>query len=82
MFKQYREKDGQFYFKLSAANGDVLLQSKGYANPRDAAGTIAALKQQGAAALAGVMAQLEALDSAQQQAAEAALQQLLEAAQD
>ena len=60
----------------------VLLQSKGYANPRDAAGTIAALKQQGAAALAGVMAQLEALDSAQQQAAEAALQQLLEAAQD
>ena len=82
VFKQYREKDGQFYFKLSAANGDVLLQSKGYANPRDAAGTIAALKQQGAAALAGVMAQLEALDSAQQQAAEAALQQLLEAAQD
>ena len=82
VFKQYREKDGQFYFKLSAANGDVLLQSKGYANPRDAAGTIAALKQQGAAALAGVMAQLEALDSAQQQVAEAALQQLLEAAQD
>ena len=82
VFKQYREKDGQFYFKLSAANGEVLLQSKGYANPRDAAGAIAALKQQGAAALAGVLAQLEALDCTQQQAAAAALQQLLEAAQD
>ena len=82
MFKQYREQDGQFYFKLSAANGEVLLQSKGYANPRDAAGAIAALKQQGAAALAGVLAQLEALDCTQQQAAAAALQQLLEAAQD
>ena len=82
VFKQYREQDGQFYFKLSAANGEVLLQSKGYANPRDAAGAIAALKQQGAAALAGVLAQLEALDCTQQQAAAAALQQLLEAAQD
>ena len=51
-FKQYRETDGLFYFKLSAANGEVLLQSKGFANPKEAASVIAALKTQGQAALA------------------------------
>jgi tryptophanyl-tRNA synthetase len=50
-FKQYREADGLFYFKLSAAGGQVLLQSTGFANPKEAAGVIAALKIQGQAAL-------------------------------
>jgi tryptophanyl-tRNA synthetase len=35
-FKQYREKDGQFYFKLLDAHGKLLLQSSGFASPRDA----------------------------------------------
>jgi tryptophanyl-tRNA synthetase len=39
-FKQYREKDGLFYFKLTTAKGEVLLQSEAYAQPRDAAQTI------------------------------------------
>jgi tryptophanyl-tRNA synthetase len=50
-FKQYREADGLFYFKLTAAGGEVLLQSKGFANPKEAAAVMAALKTQGAAAL-------------------------------
>ena len=50
-FKQYREADGLFYFKLSAAGGEVLLQSAGFANPKEAASVIAALKTQGQAAL-------------------------------
>ena len=58
-FKQYREPDGLFYFKLSAANGDTLLQSQGFANPRDAAAAIASLKEQGAAALDSLAAQLQ-----------------------
>ena len=48
-FKQYREADGLFYFKLSAADGAVLLQSNGFANPREAAAVMAALKQDAAA---------------------------------
>lgn len=50
-FKQYREADGLFYFKLSSASGQVLLQSTGFAKPKEAAAVIAALKNQGAAAL-------------------------------
>jgi len=46
-FKQYREKDGQFYFKLVDAQGELLLQSTGFPAPRDAAQAIAQLQQQG-----------------------------------
>ena len=58
-FKQYREPDGLFYFKLTAANGETLLQSQGFANPRVAAAAIASLKTQGAAALATLATQLQ-----------------------
>ena len=34
-FKQYREADGQFYFKFVDAQGKPLLQSGGYAHPRE-----------------------------------------------
>ena len=45
-FKQYREADGRFYFKL--VQGDrVLLQSAGFDAPRDAGQRVAALKQAG-----------------------------------
>ncbi|MDO9404798.1 MAG: tryptophan--tRNA ligase [Polaromonas sp.] len=50
-FKQYREADGQFYFKLQAVDGRLLLQSAPYAAPRDAAQDIARLQQEGPAAL-------------------------------
>ncbi|TCP08944.1 tryptophan--tRNA ligase [Caldimonas thermodepolymerans] len=52
VFKQYREADGQFYFKLTAANGTVLLQSRGFAEGREAGGWVKRLKTEGAAALA------------------------------
>ena len=35
-FKQYRDADGKFYFKLVDAAGKLLLQSQGYASPQDA----------------------------------------------
>jgi tryptophanyl-tRNA synthetase len=46
-FKQYRETDGQFYFKLQDAKGTLLLQSVAFASPKDAGQTIAQLKAQG-----------------------------------
>ncbi|MDV7399062.1 hypothetical protein RZS08_47070, partial [Arthrospira platensis SPKY1] len=46
-FKQYREADGQFYFKLQDAKGALLLQSVGFASPKEAGQTIAQLKAQG-----------------------------------
>ncbi len=45
VFKQYRESDGQFYFKLNDGAGALLLQSDGFASPRDAGQLIARLKQ-------------------------------------
>ena len=50
-FKQYREKDGQFYFKLVDAQGKLLIQSTGFPAPRDAADAIRQLQSQGEAAL-------------------------------
>ncbi len=52
LFKQYREKDGLFYFKLTAPNGDLVLHSTGFSDPKEAAGLIRALKEQGSQALA------------------------------
>ena len=57
-FKQYREKDGQFYFKLVDAQGAVLLQSLGFDAPKAAGQCIAQLRMQGDAALAGLRDQL------------------------
>jgi tryptophanyl-tRNA synthetase len=58
-FKQYREKDGKFYFKLVDVNADVLLQSLPFDAPKVAGQCIATLQQQGAPALASMQAQLE-----------------------
>ncbi|MFC3551411.1 tryptophan--tRNA ligase [Lysobacter cavernae] len=50
VFKQYREADGRFYFKL--VDGDrVLLQSVGHESARTAGQLIGRLKQEGGAAL-------------------------------
>lgn len=45
VFKQYREKDGRFYFKLTDGDGILLIQSSGFDSPRDAGQLIAVLKQ-------------------------------------
>ena len=75
-FKQYREKDGQFYFKLVDAKGTLLLQSRGFASPKDAGTAIAQIKQQGLSAIAAMQAQL-----ADEQADAATLQAALESMQ-
>ena len=53
-FKQYREKDGRFYFKLLDAEAQLLLQSQGFDSPREAALAIGLLQKEGSAALAGL----------------------------
>ncbi|MGE0100414.1 MAG: tryptophan--tRNA ligase [Hydrogenophaga sp.] len=57
-FKQYRESDGLFYFKLLDAAGQLLLQSRGFETPRQAAQAIAGLQQLGVAALDSMQPQL------------------------
>ncbi len=44
-FKQYRETDGRFYFKLHDGEGRLLLQSIAFDSPRDAGQVIARLKR-------------------------------------
>ncbi len=50
-FKQYRDADGLFYFKLIADDGRLLLQSLSHASPKDAGLLIATLKRDGGTAL-------------------------------
>lgn len=50
-FKQYREQDGLFYFKLVDAQGQVLLQSLGFVSPKEAALAMAQLQADGVAAM-------------------------------
>jgi tryptophanyl-tRNA synthetase len=58
-FKQYRESNGLFYFKFLDAQGKLLMQSHGFASPKDAAQAIARLQQQGADALPALKTQLD-----------------------
>ena len=58
-FKQYRESDGQFRFKLVDAQGQLLLQSLGFASPKHAGQAIAMLQRDGVPALTILAAQLE-----------------------
>ena len=44
VLKQYREKDGQFYFKLQQGDGAPLLQSLGFRDPKACGAVIGALK--------------------------------------
>jgi tryptophanyl-tRNA synthetase len=50
-FKQYREADGKFYFKLAAADGRLLLQSAAFESGREAGQWVARLRTDGAAAI-------------------------------
>ena len=73
VFKQYREADGRFYFKLTDASGAVLLQSQGFESPRDAGQAIKRLQTEGAAALAALADRLELPGGAPSPALAAAL---------
>ena len=68
-FKQYREADGQFYFKLSSSDAEVLLQSKGFAAPKEAGQAIAQLQLGGAGVLAVINSHVQPLSPAQQERA-------------
>ena len=68
-FKQYREKDGKFYFKLVAADGRLLLQSTGFDAPKDAGQAIALLQREGLGALAESCTLAEGAAQAEVQAA-------------
>ena len=50
-FKQYREADGKFYFKLLNAQSTVVLQSLGFESPKEASAAIARIKEYGIVAL-------------------------------
>ena len=62
-FKQYREKDGLFYFKFVDAKGQVLLQSLGFDSPKTAGQTIAQLQAMGAEGLSALSHTLEPISS-------------------
>ena len=78
-FKQYREKDGQFHFKLVDPKGRVLLQSAGFVSPRDAGQAIARLQSEGPAALPGLASHLTPLPDVGAADVERALRSLLDA---
>jgi tryptophanyl-tRNA synthetase len=79
VFKQYRESDGQFYFKFLDMDGRLLLQSTGFASPKVAGQTIALLQTQGASALNELKDQLQRGLDVQTQDIDTALQALLDA---
>jgi tryptophanyl-tRNA synthetase len=62
-FKQYREADGKFYFKLVDAQATVLLQSRGFESPKEAGTAIAQIKAEGTDALVKLAHQLDPVSS-------------------
>ncbi len=78
VFKQYRESDGKFYFKLLDAEGQLLLQSLGFDSPKEAGQIISLLRTQGAAALPDLADKLQAETVVKAQNISAALQQMAE----
>ncbi len=51
VFKQYREADGQFHFKLTAGDGTLLLHAGPFAQGREAGDLVKRLKADGSTAL-------------------------------
>ena len=78
VFKQYREKDGKFYFKLVGADGSLLLQSLGFESPKEAGQTIGLLQTQGASALPGLGDKLQANTGVPAEDISTALQRMTE----
>ena len=80
VFKQYRESDGTFAFKLVDAGGRLLLQSQAFASPKDAGAAIGHLQKQGSAALAALAGQYQLADGVSHDEVASALQRLADAA--
>jgi len=78
-FKQYREADGKFYFKLVDADGRLLLQSTGFDAPKEAGQAIAQL-QKDPDALQTLAPRLAPMEDVSADDVVAALQALAEAA--
>ncbi len=76
LFKQYREVDGKFCFKLTEPGGRVLLQSLGFESPREAAAAIRLLQATGSTALAELGARLQPIADVSADDIDAALRQL------
>ncbi len=73
-FKQYRQADGRFYFKLTAPDGSVLLQSQGFESGQDAGQWVKRIRSEGlTAAQAAPVALGPGVDWARVQAALQAL---------
>ncbi len=79
VFKQYREADGKFHFKLVDPQGRLLLQSHGFVSPREAGQVIALLQAEGAAALPSLGPKLQPVPDVSNEAITAALQLLASA---
>ncbi len=79
-FKQYRESDGQFYFKFVDAQGQLLLQSDAFASPKEAGQTVKRL-QELSEPLASVLQEIPVKQLVTTQELASALQ-LLQAAKD
>jgi tryptophanyl-tRNA synthetase len=62
VFKQYREADGKFYFKLLSADGTLLLQSQAFEQGREAGQWVARLKREGLVADAPVQREAREAD--------------------
>ena len=78
-FKQYRENDGRFYFKLQDGQGKLLLQSTGFDAPKAAGQAVAQLKQSPEATLNALQGQWTSADGVSIDQIIAALQLLTEA---
>ena len=78
-FKQYRERDGKFYFKLLDANSRLLLQSTGFDSPKEAGQSIGLLQTQGASALHSLADKLQASADVDTEDIRAALQLMADA---
>ena len=80
-FKQYREPDGLFYFKLVDAQGQVLLQSRGFEAPKEAGQAIARLQNEGITALETLADKLLGVSTGQSNLIAQALSDLREIAE-
>ena len=76
-FKQYREDNGQFFFKLVDTQGLLLLQSKGFGSPKLAGQAVKILQANGPNALDSLKDQLEPMEPDQKINTLSALKSLL-----
>ncbi len=79
VFKQYREKDGKFYFKLVDTQDRVLIQSLGFDSPKEAGQSIALLKTQVPGAWDSLSNQLDRLPDVSLQEVMSAISLMAEA---